>query len=368
MKIGLEIHRQIESHKLFCKWPSVLREDKPEFSIKRVLRAVSSELREEDLVAKHEMEKQRYAVYEGYDSTCLVELDESPPEHLNQEALMAVLEVAQLLHCEILDELFVMRKQVLDYSNTSGFQRTVLVARNGYVEVKGKKISINTLCLEEDAARKIMEHKDHVVYRLDRLGIPLIEITNKPEMTSALEAKEVAAYLGMVLKSTGKFKSGLGTIRQDVNVSVEGGSRVEIKGVQDLRSMDKIIEGEAQRQLQIVREKGKMKEEVRMVQEDLSTKFLRPMPGAARMYVETDVPVFKISKELLKNIKKPVLLSEKVQELEKKYQLHTEIAKELVEEHLALFEELVLKFHHPELIAKTLVLTLRDLKSRLHLS
>ena len=369
VKIGLEIHRQIESHKLFCKCPSQLQESTSDIKVKRFLRAVTSETGEKDLVAEYEMAKQKYAEYEAYeDTTCLVELDESPPEPLNEEALKAVLEVALLLHCDIVDELIIMRKQVLDFSNTSGFQRTVLVARNGYVEVKGEKIRINTLCLEEDAARKIKEEKDYVVYRLDRLGIPLIEITTKPDITNAQEAKEVASYLGMILKSTGKFKAGIGTIRQDVNISVEGGARVEIKGVQDLRSMDKVVELEIMRQQQILKDKGKVREEVRNVQEDNTTLYLRPMPGAARMYVETDVPSFKITQEFLKGIKKPVLLTEKIERVEEKYHLHAEIARALVQEdYLELFEELHAKFHMPDLIAKTLVLTTKDLKSRLNL-
>ena len=149
-----------------------------------------------------------------------------------------------------------MRKQVLDYSNTSGFQRTGLLARNGYVNIKNNAIEIATICIEEDAARKISEDSNKVVYRLDRLGIPLIEIATAPDIKTPEEAREVAAHIGMILKSTGKFKGGIGTIRQDLNVSIKNGARVEIKGVQELKHIPRIIENEIKRQSEII-SKGK---------------------------------------------------------------------------------------------------------------
>lgn len=216
-----------------------------------------------------------------------------------------------------------MRKQVLDYSNTTGFQRTGLVARNGYVKVNGNKIRIESICIEEDSARKIKINEKEAIYRLDRLGIPLIEITTSPDMNDAEEVKEVASYLGMILKSTGKFKSGLGTIRQDINISIKNGKRVEIKGVQDLRNIPKIIENEIERQL-----KEKANEEVRVVNSELKTDFLRPMPGAARMYVETDIDEINTS-SLLNEVKIPRLIKDEVDNLVKKG-LSENIAREIV--------------------------------------
>ncbi|MFH1839819.1 MAG: Glu-tRNA(Gln) amidotransferase GatDE subunit E, partial [Nanoarchaeota archaeon] len=181
LRVGLEIHKQIESHKLFCSCPSELRDGKPDLEVKRVLRAVVSETGEKDKVAEFEMSKGRYAIYQFYkDSCCLVELDEEPCHPINKDALKVALTVGKLLNCSFVDELVIMRKQVLDYSNTSSFQRTGLYASNGYIKTKSGKFGIENLWIEEEAARIIKDEKDHVVYRLDRLGIPLIEIATAP--------------------------------------------------------------------------------------------------------------------------------------------------------------------------------------------
>ena len=329
LKVGLEIHRQIDSHKLFCKCPSKLSEGNPDLTIKRKLRAVESEIGEEDKAAVFEMLKNKEGVYEIFnESSCLIELDEEPILDINKYALKTVLTVSKMLNCNILDDVIIMRKQVLDYSNTSGFQRTGLVARNGYMNVGNNAIEIDTVCIEEDAARKIKEDSKNIVYRLDRLGIPLIEIATAPDIKTPEEAREVAAHIGMILKSTGNFKSGLGTIRQDLNVSIKNGARVEIKGVQDLGNIPKIIENEVKRQLELINKGEKVEKEVRRVNEKLETDFLRPMPGASRMYVETDIPEID-TKEIVKEIVLPELISEQVNELVKKG-LSENLAKEAI--------------------------------------
>jgi len=364
LRVGLELHRQLETHKLFCACPSVLHEREADFKIKRYLRASKSELLEKDVVAEFEEAKGRYAIYEGYhDNTCLVELDEFPPYEINKEALNVALQVAMLLNMKIVDAVQVMRKQVLDYSNTSGFQRTALIARNGYIIINNKEIPIQTLCLEEDAARKISETKEYVVYRLDRLGIPLIEIATAPHITLPEEAKEVAAFIGMVLKSTGKVKSGIGSIRQDLNVSIAKGARIEIKGVQDLKSIPKVIELEVERQLELIKRGKKVVPEVRKANPDCTTSFLRPMPSAARMYVETDHPIIPITKEMLSKIKLPELLTEKAMKLEKDYGIASHLAREIVEKNISLHEFFVKGLDY-EFIAKVLVEMPKELKSR----
>jgi len=329
LMVGLEIHRQINSNKLFCKCPSKLSEGNPDLIVKRKLRAVESEIGEEDKAAIFEMLKNKEGKYEIFnESSCLIELDEEPILNINEDALKTVLTVSKMLNCNINEELIIMRKQVLDYSNTSGFQRTGLVARNGYMNVGNNVIEIETVCIEEDAARKVKEDEKNIIYRLDRLGIPLIEIATSPDIKTPEEAREVAAHIGMILKSTGNFKSGLGTIRQDLNVSIKKGARVEIKGVQDLRNIPKIIENEVKRQLNIIESGKKVNKEVRKVEDDLSTSFLRPMPGASRMYVETDIPEID-TMQLLKEVKIPKLISENVNELVKKG-LREELAKEAI--------------------------------------
>ncbi len=251
LKVGLEIHQQVAGKKLFCNCPAELAEEnqQPTLVIKRELRAVAGETGELDIAAAHEQKKQKYYLYNSYDAyNCLVDLDEEPPQPLNREALEVALTVAKLLHADIADEIQVMRKTVVDGSNTTGFQRTALIAMNGFVEVEGRKIGIETICLEEDAAKIVERKGEFDVYNLSRLGIPLIEIATDASIESPELAQKVAEKIGMILRSTGKVKRGIGTIRQDVNVSVPNGQRVEIKGVQDLKMMPTIICNEMQRQ------------------------------------------------------------------------------------------------------------------------
>ncbi|MGV8171483.1 MAG: Glu-tRNA(Gln) amidotransferase subunit GatE [Candidatus Woesearchaeota archaeon] len=264
LKAGLEIHQQLEGKKLFCNCPTLLRDDAPDKTVKRILRASAGETGEIDVAASAEMEKGKYFIYEYYDdTTCLVELDECPPHAMNNDALNVVLQFALMTECEIVDQVHVMRKTVVDGSNTTGFQRTSLVARNGIMNVELSNntqlsIHIDTVCIEEEAAKIIQKNKDYDTYRLDRLGVPLIEVATGPDMHTPQEVKEVAAFIGMLLRSTGKVKRGIGTIRQDVNVSIAGGARAEIKGVQDLRMIDTIVELEALRQLNILKLREEM--------------------------------------------------------------------------------------------------------------
>ena len=247
---GLEIHQQLDTHKLFCNCPSVIVDDKrkPDLIVKRELRTQAGEEGSIDKAASFEVSKKKTYEYHFYgESCCLVELDEEPPHEINQEALKISLQFSKMINARINSAIQVMRKTVVDGSNTSGFQRTALVAMNGSIDIKGKKVRIPTLCLEEDAA-KIVEKKDNkTIYNLSRLGIPLIEVATAPDLHSPEEVEETAEKIGLLLRSL-NVKRGLGTIRQDVNVSIKGGSRVEIKGAQDLKSLKKIVEIEAERQ------------------------------------------------------------------------------------------------------------------------
>uniref|UniRef100_A0A7C3RBZ2 Glutamyl-tRNA(Gln) amidotransferase subunit E n=1 Tax=Archaeoglobus fulgidus TaxID=2234 RepID=A0A7C3RBZ2_ARCFL len=271
LKVGIEIHQQLDTkHKLFCFCPTAAREvEDSNFEFFRYLRLKRSEIGEEDRAAKEEVERSRRFIYKYYDSTCLVEADEEPPRELNREALLIAIQVAKMLNMEVVDEVHVMRKIVIDGSNTTGFQRTALVAFGGFLEVEGRRIGISTLCLEEEACRKIEEGEGYAVYSLDRLGIPLVEIGTDPDIDSPEMAKKVAARLGMILRSTGKVKRGLGTIRQDVNISIRDGARVEIKGVQELDILDKIVEYEVLRQVNLLKIKEELKERGAEVKEEI---------------------------------------------------------------------------------------------------
>ncbi len=255
LKAGLEIHQQLDTKtKLFCQCRTTLRDKKDStFSFNRYLRASKSEMGELDEAAREEAKYSRTFLYKGYDSTCLVENDEEPPSELNREAIDISLEVALLLNMNPLDEIHTMRKIVIDGSNTCGFQRTALIATDGLLVTEEGPVRVDSLCLEEDAAQKIeTEDRAAVGYSLDRLGIPLVEIGTAPDIRTPEQAITVAEQLGMILRSTGKVKRGLGTIRQDINISIEAGARVEIKGVQNLRMIDDIVRNEIVRQLKLI--------------------------------------------------------------------------------------------------------------------
>ena len=364
-KAGLEIHQQLDTKKLFCSCPSLLRKDEPDFEVKRKLHAVAGEEGSIDLAVSYESSLDKDFVYQGYDTTCLVELDEEPPHQINKEALKIALQVAVLLNCKILSLTQIMRKTVIDGSNTSGFQRSVLIGLNGHLETKEGKIGIQSIALEEYAARIVERHKDKAVFRLDRLGIPLIEIATEPDIKTPEQAKEVALQIGDILRSC-KVKRGIGTIRQDVNISIEKHPRVEIKGVQDMDTFIKVIENEIKRQQENVKNNSAVSE-VRNALPDATTEFLRPMPGSARMYPETDLPLLKIHLDLINEAKRdlPKLKSEIEEEL-RKQGLKEEIIKELLKRNkVEEFKALLKVVQNPSLIGNVLVLYTKEFASKL---
>ena len=251
MKAGLEVHQQLATGKLFCACPSELS-DEAVGTFSRRLRPAGGEERTVDAAAAFQASRGLRYRYEIVPSSCLVEMDEEPPHPLNEEALDTALTLAALLHAPPVDEIQVMRKIVVDGSNTSGFQRTALVATGGQLTVGERTVSILSICLEEDAARKVGESDGEIVYRLDRLGIPLIEIATGPDLVSGEEAREAAQEIGALLRATRRVRRGIGTIREDLNVSAEGGRRIEIKGVQELRKVEEYVEKEVARQKQLL--------------------------------------------------------------------------------------------------------------------
>jgi len=251
---GLEIHQQLDTEsKLFCECPTELREpDESERSFTRFLHPTKSELGEIDEAALEESQVDREFEYLAYDTTCLVEEDDEPPHRLDAEATEVALETAQLLDMNVVDQAHVMRKIVVDGSNTSGFQRTTKVASEGAIETDAGTVGIEDLMLEEESAQRVEETDEGVRYSLDRLGIPLVEIGTKPDIRSPEQARAAAERIGMLLRSTGAVKRGLGTIRQDVNVSIGEGARVEMKGVQSLDDIDDIVRNEVRRQVELL--------------------------------------------------------------------------------------------------------------------
>ncbi|QLG26767.1 Glu-tRNA(Gln) amidotransferase subunit GatE [Halorarum halophilum] len=251
---GLEIHQQLDTAtKLFCGSPTTLREPaEAERTISRFLHPTKSELGEIDEAALEESQVEREFEYLAYDTTCLVEEDDEPPAEVDAEALSVAMQIANLLDATVVDQAHVMRKIVIDGSNTSGFQRSILLGQEGEIETPDGPVGIEDLMLEEESAKRVEETDEGVRYSLDRLGIPLVEIGTKPDISTPAQARDAAERIGMLLRSTGAVKRGLGTIRQDVNVSIAKGARVEIKGVQALDQIDEIVALEADRQAELV--------------------------------------------------------------------------------------------------------------------
>ena len=491
---GLEIHQQLDSAtKLFCACPTDLRDpEEATHAFFRYLHPTKSELGEIDLAALEESRVDRRFDYLGYDTTCLVEADEEPPRTIDREALDITLQIAALLDMVVVDQAHVMRKIVVDGSNTTGFQRSALIGTDGEIATSDGPVGIADLLLEEESAQRIEETETGVRYSLDRLGIPLVEIGTEPDIRSPAQAKEAAKRIGMLLRSTGAVKRGLGTIRQDVNVSIADGARVELKGVQQLDAIDDLVAGEVERQLALldiaehlqdadarvddpvdvtsvfegtesgvvgaalaaggtvravrlvgfdglvgreiqpdrrlgseladhakrhgaggifhtdelpaygvtadeiaalrstvdaepddavafvaadpetaslaidaVAERARdaidgVPEETRGAEEDGTSRYLRPLPGAARMYPETDVPPVEPS---LEAVETPELLTEKVERYQAEYALDTGLAEQVAySEHMPLFETAVGLGVDPALAARTLESTLTELR------
>jgi glutamyl-tRNA(Gln) amidotransferase subunit E len=262
LKCGLEIHQQLATkEKLFCSCPPALFKEDPQIVFLRRLRPTQSELGQVDPAAFFEFQKGVRVLYEANRETaCLVEMDEEPPHPMNLEAVEVVLTASLMMNMKPIDEVHVMRKTVIDGSNTTGFQRTSIIALDGWIKVGEKIIPMQAASLEEDAARKTGTEADGKIirYRIDRLGIPLIEVATAPVIYSPQEAQEVALAIGRILRDTGKVMRGLGTIRQDLNVSLPNGALIEIKGVQQLDLISTVVEYEVQRQLGLI----KVKEEL----------------------------------------------------------------------------------------------------------
>ena len=258
LKVGLEIHQQLDTKKkLFC---DCIPKEEEEFTRKfsRKLRAAKSELGKIDPAALFESTKSKTIMYyTNPNSSCLVEEDEEPPHALDSDAKSIVLLISSALKSKIFSEIHVMRKTVIDGSNTTGFQRTMLVAQGGSIEVNGEKVGVQSICLEEDAGKLIKDEGNHRFFSLDRLGVPLVEIALDPVEGDPKFVKDIALTLGRLLRVTKRVMRGIGTIRQDVNISIEGGGVIEVKGVQQLDQLEKIIEFEAKRQhgLKLISEK-----------------------------------------------------------------------------------------------------------------
>ena len=363
-KCGLEIHNRLNTKtKLFCNCKPRFSTERPITFIKRKLRAVSGEMGQVDVAAIYEYLRDRNFLYSCYkEETCLICIDEEPPRSLNKEALEIVLQITKLLKAEIPDEIHIMRKIVIDGSNVCSFQRTAVVGTNGILETSQGRVRITNICLEEESSGIVGQKGNDISYRLDRLGIPLIEIGTAPDIKNPNHAKEVAEKLGMIIRSTGKSQRGIGVTREDLNVSIAKGARIEIKGVQELDMIPTLIENEVRRQQELVEKEVKPKEETRVAKEDGTTEYMRPLPGGERMYPETDLETASITKDFLSKIKIPETWEEKAKKFSKV------LPKEMIDqvlrsEYLDLFEKLSKKYD-PTFVANTFTSVIKDLRRR----
>jgi glutamyl-tRNA(Gln) amidotransferase subunit E len=255
VKVGFEIHQQLNTaSKLFCNCSCNDANGNYDYNFIRILRPTKSELGNFDKAALFEYAKMNtIKYYSRIGLSCLVDADEEPPHDVNKDALDTVLLFSLALNSNIVDEIHVMRKLVIDGSNVSGFQRTMLISSGGYLKVDNKRIGVQSICLEEDAA-KLLPHSDSFKeYGLDRLGIPLVEIALEPVTGKPEEIVNVALTLGRLLRSSKRVSRGLGSIRQDVNISVDDGQIVEVKGVQQLSQLVKVLDYETKRQFGLIK-------------------------------------------------------------------------------------------------------------------
>ncbi|VVB70404.1 Glutamyl-tRNA(Gln) amidotransferase subunit E [uncultured archaeon] len=250
-KCGLEIHQRLEGRKLFSTkyYNQENSSEQVNLRLQRKFISAKGELGSKDISSEFEESRQKTITYE-YDENYagMVECDDCPPTLPSEEAVEASLAICKSLNCIIVDQINFMRKTIIDGSAPSGFQRTALVGFNGFIEVNGKRIGIQSVSLEEESCSIVSEG----VFSLSRLGVPLIEIATSPDIENPEEAKEVAKQIGLILRSTGKVQRGIGSIRQDVNVSISKGNRIEIKGAQELNDIPKIIFNEIRRQETLV--------------------------------------------------------------------------------------------------------------------
>ncbi len=254
LKVGLEVHQQLlTEHKMFCGCPAGLYTKSHDAVVLRHMRPTLSELGEYDGTALMEFKTKKNVVYLLHRSNvCTYEMDDTPPFLVNRQAIDIAIEQCLMLGCDIVDEVHIARKQYLDGSIPTGFQRTAIVGVGGGLPFRGRRLGIIQVSVEEDSCREVSDRGHAVVWRTDRLGMPLIETVTEPGLHTPEEVEEAILLIGRVCRSTGHVRTGIGASRQDVNVSVRGGRRVEIKGVARASWAAQLVRGEAVRQVRLL--------------------------------------------------------------------------------------------------------------------
>ncbi|MDH3268957.1 MAG: Glu-tRNA(Gln) amidotransferase subunit GatE [Ignavibacteria bacterium] len=311
-KSGLEIHQQLYTDKkLFCRCPAGIYSDNYDAEILRHMRPTLSELGVYDGTALMEFKTKKEIIYRiNRNTVCTYEMDDTPPFLINEDALDIALGIGMLYNCKLVDELHIARKQYLDGSIPTGFQRTAIYAVDGWIPYKDRKVKIVQMSIEEDSCREVADYSHNRIYLTDRLGMPLIETVTGPDMRTPQEVAEVGWICAKLVRSTHKVRRGIGAARQDVNVSVEGGTRVEIKGVPKITMIPLLTHNEAMRQWNLLRLKEELKKrgittETFIAQDYDITSLIKkphyvPLKNAVESKLKISCVVLKGFKELLR--------------------------------------------------------------------
>jgi glutamyl-tRNA(Gln) amidotransferase subunit E len=252
---GLEVHQQLYTReKLFCRCPAGLYTDVHDGEVLRHMRPTLSELGEYDGTALMEFKTKKEIVYLlNHQNVCTYEMDDTPPFLVNQEAIDVAIELCLMMNMDIIDEIHIARKQYLDGSIPTGFQRTAIVGVNGWLPFKGRRLTVTHVSVEEDSCREVRDKGHQIVWRTDRLGMPLTETVTGPELLTPFEVRDAILLCGLVARSTGRVRTGIGASREDVNVGVRGGDRCEIKGVPRAGYAVKLVHNEGLRQYNLLK-------------------------------------------------------------------------------------------------------------------